>query len=174
MIGFRHCDPRWPFLWSAAGLPAARWHALGDGPASYFADTAVGAWAEFVRHEEIKDAADLAGVQRSLWSIEIGDAGYGDPLLPDATLRGDRSTYPACQAEAMRLRGVGHMGIRAPSAALLPGGAAGWQCLPNEVPGVARDGYVYVVFGSPAGLVGWPAVEAGQPPARVLALVHHF
>lgn len=174
MIGFRHCDPRWPFLRSDPGQPAARWHALGDGPASYFADTAVGAWAEFLRHEEIKDAADLAGVQRSLWSVEIPDAGYGTPALHDATLHGDRSTYAACQAEALRLRAAGHARIRAPSAALLPGAAAGWRCLPDEVPAVARDGFVHVLFGSTSALVGWPVVEAGLPPARVLPLVNHF
>lgn len=174
MIGFRHCDPRWPFLRSDATQPAARWHAPGDGPANYFADTAVGAWAEFLRHEEIRDAADLDGVRRSLWSVEIAETGYGIPALPDATLRGNRSTYAACQAEANRLRAAGHMGIRAPSAALRAGAAAGWQCVPDEAPAAARDGYVYVLFGSPAGRVGWPAVEAGQPPARVLSLVHHF
>ena len=174
MIGFRHCDPRWPFLRSDAAQAAARWHALGDGPAHYFSDTAVGAWAEFLRHEEIKDGADLAGVRRSLWSVELPETGYLSPVLPDPTLRGDPSTYPACQAEAMRLRAAGHTGVRAPSAALLPGAAAGWQCTPNEVPAAARDGFVYVLFGNPAGLVGWPAVEASQPPARVLPLVNHF
>jgi Arc/MetJ-type ribon-helix-helix transcriptional regulator len=30
VIGFRHCDPRWPFLRSDAMQPAARWHAPGD------------------------------------------------------------------------------------------------------------------------------------------------
>jgi len=174
MIAFRHCDPRWPFLRSDASQPAARWHAAGDGPASYFADTAVGAWAEFLRHEEIKDVADLAGVRRSLWAVEIPGAGYGVPRLPNATLRGDKTTYPACQAEASTLRAAGHIGVQAPSAALPPNAAAGWQCSPHEVPAGTRDGRVFVVFGAPAGLVGWPAVEAGQPPARILPLVNHF
>ena len=174
MIGFRNCDPRWPFLRSDATQPAARWHARGDGPAHYFADTAVGAWAEFLRHEEIKNAADLAGVQRSLWAVEIPDAVYGAPVLADAMLRGDRTTYPNCQTEARRLRNAGHVGVRAPSAALLAGAASGWSCTPNEIPAAPRDGVVYVLFGPPRGLAGWPAVEAGQPPARILPLVNHF
>jgi hypothetical protein len=174
MIGFRNSDPRWPFLRSDATQPPARWHALGDGPASYFSDTAVGAWAEFLRHEEITDVADLAGVQRSLWSVEIPDTGYGTPGLARATLRGDRTSHSMCQAEAERLRSAGHVRLKAPSAALLPGAASGWSCTPNEVPAALRDGFVCVLFGTPDGLVGWPVVEAGQPPARVLPLVNHF
>jgi len=94
-------------------------------------------------------------------------------VLPDAMLRGDRKTYPNCQAEAKRLR-TGHLGVGAPSAALLPGAASGWRCTPDEVPAAPRDGFVYALFGAPPGLIGWPVVEAGQPPARILPLVNHF
>jgi hypothetical protein len=174
VIGFRNTDPRWPFLRSDTTQKEARWHAEGDGPANYFADTPVGAWAEFLRHEEIKDAADLAGVQRSLWAVEIPDAGYAAPTLPEATLRGDRTTYEDCQIEAKRIRDADHTAIKAPSAALLPGAASGWSCRPDEVPAAARDGLVYVLFGQPGTLVGWPAVEGGQPPLRILPLVNHF
>jgi hypothetical protein len=174
VIGFRNSDPRWPFLRSDATQPGARWHAEGEGPANYFADTPAGAWAEFLRHEEIRDAADLAGVRRSLWAVEIPDSGYGAPALADSTVRGDRTTYPRCQVEAKRLRNAGHAGLKAPSAALRPGAASGWSCMPNEVPAAAREGFVYVLFGPPERLVGWPAVESGQPPARILPLVNHF
>ena len=124
--------------------------------------------------EDINDPADLPGVQRSLWSVEIPDAGYGVAALPDATLRGDRTTYPTCQSEAIRLRNAGHTGVKAPSAALIAGGASGWECAPNETMSVPRDGFVYVTFATPVGFVGWPVVEAGQPPARILPLVHYF
>ncbi len=66
MIGFRQCDSRWPFLWESAEQPGARWNAPGEGPVHYFADTPDGAWAEFIRHEEITDPVDLATVRRSL------------------------------------------------------------------------------------------------------------
>ena len=66
MIAFRHCDRRWPFLWESAVQPQARWHGDGEGPVQYLADTPDGAWAEFLRHEEITDEADLAGVSRAL------------------------------------------------------------------------------------------------------------
>jgi hypothetical protein len=56
MIVFRHADPSLPFLWEDVGQPPARWHGDGDGPVQYFTDTPDGAWAEFLRHEEIKAA----------------------------------------------------------------------------------------------------------------------
>lgn len=64
--------------------------------------------------------------------------------------------------------------VEAPSAALIAGGASGRECVPNETMSVPREGYVYVTFGTPAGFVGWPVVEAGQPPARILPLVRYF
>ena len=71
MIAFRHCDRRWPFLWESAVQPQARWHGEGEGPVQYLADTPDGAWAEFLRHEEITDEADLAGVSRALWAVSV-------------------------------------------------------------------------------------------------------
>ena len=71
MIVFRHADSRFPFLWETADQPAARWHDSGEGPVHYFSETPDGAWSEFLRHEEIVDPADLAGIDRSLWSIDL-------------------------------------------------------------------------------------------------------
>jgi hypothetical protein len=177
-LGFRHCDPRAPFLWQSADQPPARWHGIGEGPANYFADTPVGAWAEFLRHEGITDAADLAGVRRSLWVVELPDgdkAAPATPQLPPALLQGDEDSYRACQAEARRLRAAGATSIEAPAAALLPGGASGWS---SNVAGLvtaqpARDGRVWVIFGALAA-TGWVAVQAGAPPAQVLPLVRQF
>ena len=173
-IGFRHCDPRFPFLWQTAAQPAARWHAGGEGPANYFADTPIGAWAEFLRHEGITDPADLAGVQRSLWAVELPDTGYVTPTAPDSTLFGDETSYSACQAEARRLRGAGADKIEVTGAALLPGGASGWQSNPTIAAATpVREGRVWVLFG-PCLAVGWIAVDGGAPPAVVLPLVRHF
>ena len=173
-LGFRHCDPRCPFLWQSAEQPAARWHAQGGGPANYFADTPEGAWAEFLRHEGITDRADLAGVRRSIWVVELPDGGYTQPELAEATLVGDESTYATCQAEADRLRAAGARRLQVRGAALLPGGAHGWRCDDPEVrPATARDGLVWVLFGA-SDATGWVAVEAGAPPQRVLPLVRPF
>jgi len=174
-LGFRHCDSRYPFLRTDSTQPEARWHAAGTGPANYFADTAAGAWAEFLRHEGITDPVDLGGVARSLWVVDLPETGYGAASLALNVLTGDLSSYPACQAEAAALRATGIERIEAPSAALLPDSARGWIADPDERESPsARDGVVWVVFGSAPNLIGWPAVEAGAPPARVLPLVHHF
>ena len=74
MIAFRQVDARYPFLWEDARQPAGRWHATGTGPAHYFADTPDGAWAEFLRHEEIADPRDLPTIRRQMWAVDIGDA----------------------------------------------------------------------------------------------------
>lgn len=173
-LAFRHCDARFGFLWTATAQPAARWHGAGEGPANYFADTPVGAWAEFLRHEGITEPADLAGLQRSLWAVELPDEPAAEPVLPPAVLRGGRETHPACQAEARRLRAAGATALAAPSAALKAAGAAGWRTRALTIepapPGAAGDGCVIVLFGA-RDLIGWIAVDAGAPPAAVLPLV---
>lgn len=169
-LGFRHCDPRFPFLWQTRAQPGARWHGDGEGPANYFADTPVGAWAEFLRHEAIVDPADLAGVRRSIWAVELPATGYATPALPDAVLFGDETSYPACRAEARRLRAAGAERLEVRSAAILPGAAGGWTADPHLSPAGHRDGRVWVIFGRCAA-TGWIAVEGGAPPAMVLPLV---
>lgn len=174
MIVFRHADPRFPFLWESASQPPARWHGVGEGPAHYFADTPLGTWAEFLRHEEITDPADLEGVQRALWAVEVPDLPKTRPALDDTALKGPPATYPACRAEAARLRARGITGLRAPSAALVSGGAKGWVVSGGLRSGPDRDGEVYVLFGPRPNLIGWPVVLEGTPPEDVLERVRHF
>lgn len=104
MIGFRHADNRFPPLWETNAQPAARWHAAAQGPVQYFAGTPDGARAEFLRHEEITDPADLATVERAMWAVDLPEAGYADVELSLAELAGGLDTYTTCQAEAARLR----------------------------------------------------------------------
>jgi hypothetical protein len=173
VIGYRHVDPRYPFLWESAEQPPARWHGEGEGPAHYFADTPEGAWAEFLRHEAIVEAADLEGVRRALWAVEIPDDhidGAERPILPASKATGGTDTYPACQAVARRLRHRRRpvKALLAASAALLPGGASGWRVDGGLTQGRARDGVVVVLFGRRPELVGWSAVHVGQPDPRIL------
>ncbi|MGE0866493.1 MAG: RES domain-containing protein [Vicinamibacterales bacterium] len=175
MIGFRQADPRYPFLWSDPDQPAARWHGAGEGPAHYFADTPDGAWAELLRHEEIYDPVDVATLRRALWAVELGEEPARSVSLTPAVMTGDLDTYWACQAHARRLRARGATRIVAPSAALIPGAAAGREVVEGlERQASPRDGRVVVVFGDPAGLVGWKAVENGGPPAGLLGRVHQI
>ncbi|MCP3956562.1 MAG: RES domain-containing protein [bacterium] len=174
MIVFRHADPRFPFLWEAAAQPPGRWHGEGEGPAHYFAATPHGAWGEFLRHEEIKDPEDLEGIQRALWAVEVPRPPTARPRLSEDSMRGGPESYAECQAEAARLRRRNARGLRAPAAALAPGGASGWSVDGGLRPGPARDGEVYVLFGQRSDLLGWPVVLAGSPPEEVLERVRHF
>jgi hypothetical protein len=174
MITFRHCDRRWPFLWETADQPAARWHADGDGPAQYLADTPDGAWAEFLRHEEIDDELDLMGVSRALWCVEIDADPAAVPNLPEAAMVGGVSTYEICQAEARRLRDGGHEAIVVPSAALERASAGGYRVDGGFRKGPARDARVFVLFGPRPSLVGWQAVEDGRPPVHLLNKVRRL
>lgn len=171
-IGFRHCDPRFGFMWRSPAQPPARWHAAGEGPVNYFADTPTGAWAEFLRHEGITDPGDLPGIRRSLWAVELPADGYAMPMLARRLLTGDLHSYAACQQEARRLRGDGVQRLQAPSAALVPGGASGAFSTDSGLAPATpmRDGRVWVLFGV-ADMRGWIAVDAGAPPASVLPLV---
>ena len=161
---YRTCDRRWPFLWATADQPAARWHGAGEGPCQYLASSAKGAWAETLRHEQITTFEDLLDLERSVWRVEAPDPS-ARPRLDEATLTGDESTYPACRAEARRLRLAGAIGLVAPSAAVRSGRA--------ERHGVDEHGaYVLdevvtetvVIFGPPIDLVGMSVAEGHADP----------
>lgn len=172
---YRTCATTHPFLWTAAKQPAARWHADGDGPAHYLADTPTGAWAEFLRHEEIVDADDLEGIDRALWVVDVPSdvvVGAPSPSLDPDVLIGDETTYKTCRVEAQALRTAGATALVTRSAALVPDGATGWEVGPGgETSSVAQDGEVLVIFGPPTGLVGWPACLPGKPDPRLIPLV---
>jgi hypothetical protein len=174
MIGFRQVDARYPFLWEDASQPAGRWHGDGEGPAHYFADTPDGAWAEFLRHEEIDDPADLKTIRRQIWAVEIGDPPARPIDLPSNILTGGADTYPRCQQRARALRARGVNRLTAPSAALMPGGARPLRVRDGVHPGDPRDGVVIVIFGEPDDLLGWVAAVDARPPDDLLPRVHHY
>ena len=171
---FRNGDRRFPFLWEDSSQPPGRWHGAGEGPVQYLADTPDGAWAEFLRHEEISEPGDLAGVSRSLWCVEWNRAAEAleRPTLPARSLRGGLRSYRRCQAEARRLRRLGRSGVLAPSAALRPGRAAGSLTRgATLVPAPRREGQVAALFGPRPRARGWLCVDDGRPTAGVLEAV---
>lgn len=171
MIAYRHADRRYPFLWEGLGQPPARWHAAGDPPTQYLSDTPDGAWAEFLRHEEITDPEDLGTIRRALWAVELDDEPLPASKLARSTLTGGPSSYRACRAEARRLRERGVRGLVATAAALLPGGAAGWRVRGGLQRGTPRDGKTFVLFGERPDLVGWRACDEGRPGPELLEQV---
>jgi hypothetical protein len=171
MIWFGSVDQRYPFLWEGNLQPHGRWHGAGEGPAHYLADTPDGAWAEFVRHEEITDAEELAGVVRSLWAIEVpDDEATNSPELPATVLRGGLRSYRRCQQEARRLRAGGATAIEAPSAALVAGSAHGEIVKGGLREAAERDARVRVLYGEREDIRGWLCAD-GQPRRRLLPFV---
>ena len=174
MIVFLHADPRFPFLWESANQPAGRWHAVGEGPAHYFSETPDGAWAEFLRHEEITNPDDVETVTRSIWAIELPRPPRPRPRLPSEVLAGGLASYEVCRAEARRIRGRGGRGLAAPSAALLPRTPSGFTTAGGLRPGPRRRERVFVLFGRRPDLVGWAACHVGRPRPELLARVRRM
>ena len=172
MIAYRHADPRFPFLREDPSQSAGRWNTPGE-LTHYFCDTPDGAWAEFLRHEEIRDPQDIPTIRRALWAVNIGEAPSHRPDLPRQTLVGGPDTWPACQqvARAYRERTDG---IVAPSAALKPGAARGWRVDGGLKPGPDRDGQIFALFGRRPDLIGWAATVDGRPSPDLLPKVRHF
>jgi hypothetical protein len=176
-IWFRHADSRYPFLWSSSEQPPARWHGDREGPAQYLSDTPDGAWAEFLRHEEISELEDLAGIERALWAVEVDEDAerIEQPELPRSVLTGDRRSHERCRREANRLRAAGATAIEARAASLIDGAAAG-QVVEDGITRDAsrRNGRTLVLFGERPSARGWQCVERGRPPEQVLQLTRHF
>jgi RES domain len=174
VIVFRHADPRFPFLWETADQPPARWHDVGEGPAQYLAETPDGAWAEFLRHEGITDPADLAGITRSIWAINLNGRPRAQPALPTAVLTGGESTYEECRREARRLRARGARGLTCPSAAIDDATPTGFRTRRGLRPGPRRAERSIVLFGPRPALVGWAACAEGRPRSDLLGRVRHL
>ena len=98
--------------------------------------------------------------------MQLPPDGCAQPDLPRATLAGGLPNHPACRAEARRLRSTGAARLKAPGAAPLPGSVSGWLVATDarQTPGPARGGLVRLVFGTTAGAIGWPLVDAGTAP----------
>lgn len=170
MIVFRHADRRLPFLQEGADQPPGRWHGEGEGPLQYFADTPDGAWAEFLRHEELTSPEDLRTVTRAIWVVEVPDEDLAEPSLSRAAMTGGAPSWERCRSEARRLGEAGHTGFEAPSAALRAGGATGWRTDGGLRPGPVRDGRTIVLFGRRPDLVGWRGAN-GRPSEDLLGRV---
>ncbi|MDA8295332.1 MAG: RES family NAD+ phosphorylase [Actinomycetota bacterium] len=177
-IWFRHGDARFPFLWESGPQAPGRWHDVAHAPATYLADSPDGAWAELLRHEEITDPADLRGISRRMWAVEVPDAvveAAPRPTLATETLCGDLASYPACQRYATELRQAGATALHAPSAALAPAGGGGQKVDGGLVEAAGRDGATLVLFGGHwPDVRAWAAVDVGAPTLRQLQQVRHF
>ena len=173
VVLYRHVDRRHGFTWSSKDQPPARWHGEGQGPVQYLAGTPDGAWAEFLRHEEIVDTAELDGIERRIWAVDVPDGEVAravDVVLEPALIRGGADTYRACQHHATQLRDSGAQGLRAPSAAL--DAASGYR---SENGGLVISdplpSTTYAMFGQRTHWTGWMCHDVGRPHPALVARV---
>lgn len=169
MIGFRNTDVDVPFFWESDRQPPGRWHGEGRGPAQYLSSTPSASWCELVRHLGITDPADLAGIARTMWAVELpDDERSATPHLSRSVVTGGLASYPTCQAEAARLRGAGATRLDAPSAAVLDGVASGWLTDGGLRSGPPRAEHTIVLFGRRPSLVAWVAGSPAFPEPDIL------
>ncbi len=177
MKWFRHADPRYPYLWEGHDQPEGRWHGPDEGPTHYFADTPNGAWAEFIRHEEITEVSDLDGIRRSIWVVDVpDDIEVGTLAVPNAQAFGGTSTYHQTQAAAREYRdnNPASHGFVTRSAALLEHGGKGREMDGGRVESSFREGMVLVLYGRFPRLIGWMCCRYGQPDPEILLLTRQL
>jgi RES domain len=172
VTAYRNTDVDVPFYWDSDRQPAGRWHGDGEGPVQYLSTSPEASWAEFLRHQGITDPADLAGIERTMWAIELDPAEPETvPSLDVAIMTGDATSYSACQAEARALRAVGTTRIIAPSAAKAPGTSHGWMSDPDLHLGPPGNEATIVLIGRRPGQIAHMAAYVGRPDASLLPFV---
>jgi hypothetical protein len=123
-VAYRWSDYDTP-LWSRPNSTAQRWNRTREAPTQYLSLSSDGAWAELIRTEDLRSAADVRLVSMPLWVLQVHEtriADYGTfekaetAGFPPAALV-DKD-HERCRAEGTRLREHGFRGVVAPSAAL--------------------------------------------------------
>ncbi|MCX5931797.1 MAG: RES domain-containing protein [Cyanobacteria bacterium] len=179
-LGFRVCDRRHPFLWYSPGQRAGRWNRAGDEPVHYLAGTPTVAWAEWLRHQEIHDPEDLAGVAAALWAVLIpADRDNQELTAVELPMELLLVTEPEAQAARLalvdQLRQQGTQGLLAPTAALHRSDVA-LPCVrvtkgtqqPEQLP---LPSHVILLWCAAEELPRWCCVPEGRPGPDLLPMV---
>jgi RES domain-containing protein len=124
LIAFRQTDYDVPF-WARNNSSEARWNTAGDPPTQYWSLHPDGAWAEYLRQEEVEDDAAAAEIRRAMWVcrvplgtiVDLRDAATCavHAISPEALIDRD---WSACQELATQLRDAGCAGVISPNAAI--------------------------------------------------------
>jgi hypothetical protein len=112
-------------LWVVPNRREGRWNVPGGGPAQYMCLDAEAPWAEMLRAEDLRTEAEAATFRSVLWQLRVSQGAIADyrsfasaraaGFPPEALVDDD---HDRCQAEALRLAGLGARGVLSPSAAL--------------------------------------------------------
>ncbi len=124
LVAFRQTDYDVPF-WARDNSQPGRWNVIGDPPTQYWSLHPDGAWAEFLRQEELTAVGDLERLRRPIWVCRISLAPLADLRRADERARWSvtpddliDSDWTRCQRLAGTLREHGIAGVIAPSAAI--------------------------------------------------------
>jgi len=166
-VAFRYSEYDVPF-WARANTQDGRWHCAREAPVQYMSLSPDAAWADLLRHENLRTEPEAAMVRMPLWVLKVDESRIVDyssfekaeaaGFPPDALID---DHWARCQAEGARLRALGMRGVLGPSAAVagevsltLFGGrrAVDWDDEPLVASAVPAK---VVTVGAPAmGLVG--------------------
>jgi RES domain-containing protein len=145
-------------LWVLPNRRPGRWSDPVDGTiAQYCTLDAAGPLAEFVRHEDLRDAADAAEARLTVWQLRLAEGAIVDLSSPESATDQEvdwealvADDWTVCQALGREIAAAGGRGVIAPCAAL-PGSLS------------------LTVFG-PRSEIGWAAEPrlAIQVPARAI------
>lgn len=146
----------------------------------YLANTPTVAWAEWIRHQEIEDPADLEGVSAALWAVLI-PAHWIDKDLQPVKMTTELVLGTTPEAEIARLalvdqlKAQGAQGLLAPTAALHRSDVVspcvrvmGGEQRRDELPVAAN---VILLWCNAEHLSGWCCVPEGRPGVELLPLV---
>lgn len=171
-VAFRWADYDTPF-WARPNRSAGRWNDLGDGPTQYWCLDPVAPWAELIRHEGLREEAELDLLRATLWAArwsvgplaDLGTFTAADEWGVDARVLVD-DDQRACRRLAHEVRARGFAGLLAPSAAL-----------PGSVTLVVFRPQILAPFGAAPRLsafVPGDVAAIGRPKAGLAARVRHF
>lgn len=171
-IAFRWADYDTPF-WARPNRSAGRWNELGDGATQYWCLDPSAPWAELIRHEELREEAELDLLRATLWAARwsigpLADLGTFESAAEwgvDARVMVD-DDQRASRLVARELRARAFAGLLAPSAAL-----------PGSVTLVVFRPRILTAFGATPRLSAYVPAEVaaiGRPAGGLVGRVRHL
>lgn len=170
-VAFRWADYDTPF-WARPNRSAGRWNDLGDEPTQYWCLDPSAPWAELIRHEGLREEAELDLLRATLWAArwsigplaDLGTFESADAWGVDARVMVD-DDQRASRSVAREVRSRGFAGLLAPSAAL-----------PGSVTLVVFRPRILAAFGAAPRLSAYVPAEVaaiGRPATGLVGRVRH-
>lgn len=171
IVAFRWSSYDVPF-WARPNTRSGRWNRLGDEPTQYWSLSPEAAWAELIRHENLRTEDELDLVRMAFWVCRIPTMRIIDLRLPAEREKHDASEdsliaddWTECQDLGAVLRPV-YAGVIAPCAAL--------PSKPNVTLFGARRAIAFDARPALASAVPATKAAIGRPPEGLLDQVRRL